>query len=287
LVCRTSCDICAPDGALTARAGDVDLPDEEEQIRIVLRCVADVPWNWQSGSLVAVLRGGDDAPEPGRQCKAFGALSFRSEGAVEKMVDSLVRGRMFYRRRLDDGNMVLDLTSAGRKTLEAVARPTTLPHADARQTVRPVTNARPPVEVDTVTRPLDDGRPFPMRREERRADPSREANGSASPTQPGSCQPSEAAEPLSAKDDVDDDVDRALLERLRRWCKEMARAEGVPIFMVFQDVVLQRIAMFRPRNEMQLLAIKGIRDRKIAKYGAAILAIVRERDQNTKAANQP
>ena len=39
LVCRTSCDYCAPDRALSARASDVGLPDEEEQIHTILRCV--------------------------------------------------------------------------------------------------------------------------------------------------------------------------------------------------------------------------------------------------------
>ena len=128
LVCRSSCDYCAPDRASSARAGEADLPSEAEQACIALRCAADAPWSWGRGSLVSILRGENDAPERGHQSKAYGALSFRSKSAVERLVDYLVQAGMFHTRTLDNGGLVLDLTPAGRDVADG-KRPARLPEA--------------------------------------------------------------------------------------------------------------------------------------------------------------
>ena len=75
---------------------------------------ADTRRSWGRGSLVSILRGDDDAPERGRESQAFGALAFRSEGAVGKLVDSMVRAGMFRAHTLDHGGVALELTPAGR-----------------------------------------------------------------------------------------------------------------------------------------------------------------------------
>ena len=70
-----------------------------------------------------------------------------------------------------------------------------------------------------------------------------------------------------------------LLQRLCSWRLETARIAGLPAFVVAHTSVLRSIAAQRPRTESELLAVKGIGPAKLAKYGAELLAIVRECDQ--------
>jgi ATP-dependent DNA helicase RecQ len=73
--------------------------------------------------------------------------------------------------------------------------------------------------------------------------------------------------PLSAND-------QALFERLRIMRKQLASAAGVPPYVVFHDTTLQAIANSRPKTIAAMTAIKGIGERKAARYGAAVLAVV-------------
>ena len=69
-------------------------------------------------------------------------------------------------------------------------------------------------------------------------------------------------------------MDNDLLQKLKAWRQNRANLEGVASFRVFANKVLENIAEFKPSNKAQLMAIKGIRDRKFAKYGEEILVIV-------------
>ncbi len=66
-----------------------------------------------------------------------------------------------------------------------------------------------------------------------------------------------------------------LFERLRAWRARIAKARGVPAYVVFADATLAGIAAARPRDEDALLAVKGVGPRKLAEHGADVLAIVR------------
>jgi ATP-dependent DNA helicase RecQ len=76
-----------------------------------------------------------------------------------------------------------------------------------------------------------------------------------------------AAEPGGA-------VDQALFERLRTLRKLLAAKSGVPPYVVFHDTSLQAIAVAKPTSIDQLVGLKGIGDRKAARYGAQVLAVV-------------
>jgi ATP-dependent DNA helicase RecQ len=104
---------------------DTELPDEREQLLIVLRCVSDAPWAWGRRSLIRILRGKDKARPGGytlhtkaRENPAFGALAFRSGAAVGRMLDVLESAGFLHARQLDHGGVVLDLTPAGRAALQ-------------------------------------------------------------------------------------------------------------------------------------------------------------------------
>lgn len=69
-------------------------------------------------------------------------------------------------------------------------------------------------------------------------------------------------------------MDLDLLQELKKWRAETARNEGVDLFRVFQNKTLEDIAAMKPKTKGDMLAIKGIRERKFEKYGAQVLAMV-------------
>lgn len=66
----------------------------------------------------------------------------------------------------------------------------------------------------------------------------------------------------------------ALLEKLKDWRWRTANSEGVEPFRVFTNKVLENIAEVKPVSREKLLAIKGIRDKKFARYGKEILDLL-------------
>jgi len=68
--------------------------------------------------------------------------------------------------------------------------------------------------------------------------------------------------------------DALLLERLKAWRREEARAQGVPAYVIFHDSTLAEIARAQPRNLDALAAIAGIGARKLERYGEALLAAI-------------
>ncbi len=76
---------------------------------------------------------------------------------------------------------------------------------------------------------------------------------------------------------LDSDADEALLERLTAWRRERARTDGVPAYVVADNKTLAAIAAQRPSDEVALLGVPGIGQRKVATYGEEILELVAER----------
>jgi len=66
-----------------------------------------------------------------------------------------------------------------------------------------------------------------------------------------------------------------LVDRLRRWRLETARASGVPAYVVFHDSTLTAIAAARPASLAELLRVTGVGDSKLRKYGEEVLEVLR------------
>ena len=67
-----------------------------------------------------------------------------------------------------------------------------------------------------------------------------------------------------------------ILQELRQWRDTQARTEGVETFRVFPNAVLDALVGALPQNKEEMLAIKGIKEAKFGKYGAALLRIIGE-----------
>ena len=70
-------------------------------------------------------------------------------------------------------------------------------------------------------------------------------------------------------------VPAEMVDRLKRWRSETARAAGVPAYVVFHDATLVAMAAARPANLADLLRVPGVGDSKLRKYGEEVLELLR------------
>jgi ATP-dependent DNA helicase RecQ len=71
------------------------------------------------------------------------------------------------------------------------------------------------------------------------------------------------------------DVDRELFERLRAVRLDVARARGVPPYVIFHDATLRDMARRRPTSIGGLLEVRGVGTRKADDLGELFLAAIR------------
>ena len=73
-------------------------------------------------------------------------------------------------------------------------------------------------------------------------------------------------------------LDGALIEALRALRRELAGAQRVPPYVVFQDVTLHELARLRPRTETELYMVSGIGANRVQRYGQKLLEVLRQFD---------
>jgi ATP-dependent DNA helicase RecQ len=72
-----------------------------------------------------------------------------------------------------------------------------------------------------------------------------------------------------------DGVDRDLFERLRAVRLEIARARGVPPYVIFHDTTLREMARLKPDSTEALLSVYGVGARKAQDVGEQFLRVIR------------
>jgi ATP-dependent DNA helicase RecQ len=72
-----------------------------------------------------------------------------------------------------------------------------------------------------------------------------------------------------------DGAARELWERLRAWRASIAKEHGIPAYVVFHDATLAELARERPASEAALSKISGVGARKLERYGADLLKLLR------------
>jgi ATP-dependent DNA helicase RecQ len=68
--------------------------------------------------------------------------------------------------------------------------------------------------------------------------------------------------------------DEGLFHVLRKLRAELARARNVPPYVIFSDATLRHMARSYPRDEVALLQIPGVGERKLADFGQVFLAAI-------------
>lgn len=109
----------------------------------------------------------------------------------------------------------------------------------------------------------DDARPF-LRSEERlwlRRDPKLATSSSTKRT-------STPAPELA-------DGDAPLFQALRSHRRTLAEEQGVPPYVIFHDATLREMAAVRPQSLAAMADISGVGEKKLARYGASFLDIIR------------
>ena len=69
-------------------------------------------------------------------------------------------------------------------------------------------------------------------------------------------------------------MDRALFDRLRGVRLEIARARGVPPYVIFHDATLREMARLRPVSMAALLGVRGVGARKAEDLGPVFLRAI-------------
>ncbi|MBN1194026.1 MAG: DNA helicase RecQ [Methanomicrobiaceae archaeon] len=77
--------------------------------------------------------------------------------------------------------------------------------------------------------------------------------------------------------------DPGLFDRLRRLRKELADTEEIPPYMVFSDATLREMVKRRPTTGTGLLAVRGVGERKLKKYGERFLREITRSPRSEKA----
>jgi ATP-dependent DNA helicase RecQ len=89
-------------------------------------------------------------------------------------------------------------------------------------------------------------------------------------------RPTKEKAPRRARPEMESwqDVDRQLFDRLRALRFDIARARGVPPYVIFHDRTLRELARLKPTTEAGLRGVYGIGARKAEELGALLLQTI-------------
>ncbi len=85
---------------------------------------------------------------------------------------------------------------------------------------------------------------------------------------------SRAAHPAAKQPAAAHPVDASLLAQLKELRLSLAKRAGVPAFVIFTDVTLQKICAMMPKDETEFLQVPGVGKAKCERYAADFLALL-------------
>ena len=74
--------------------------------------------------------------------------------------------------------------------------------------------------------------------------------------------------------------DRILFSKLRELRKRIADSEDIAPFIIFNDATLSELAQQQPTTSTQMLAISGIGEVKLSRYGKAFMDVIKEHNHH-------
>lgn len=239
--CETSCDFCEPPPDRPTVKQQHIAELPENPGEVIVRCLASFPFNAGKPSLVNALMGSAASNVQADRIRHFGALAGAVKASVDKAIDSLVEQGYLAFYEHPDGYRLLEITPDG---LEGVP-----------------TNS---VEVK------------PKKEKKAKA----EQSASREPT----VRPSYERQKIESAAGEDRELtpeERDLFERLKSWRIMVARRSNLPPYVIFHDKTLRAIAQFHPTTTGQLLAIKGVSEKTLEKYGDDLLALIGQEEDDT------
>jgi len=78
------------------------------------------------------------------------------------------------------------------------------------------------------------------------------------------------------------DSDMPLFETLRSWRAEYCKKEGVPPYIICNNVELAKIVLAKPQTLAALMQIEGFGKARVEKYGKAILKVLKQNSSPDK-----
>ncbi|KIL47102.1 DNA helicase RecQ [Jeotgalibacillus campisalis] len=72
----------------------------------------------------------------------------------------------------------------------------------------------------------------------------------------------------------DTSYDDRLFEELRTLRSQLAKDQSIPPYLVFSDATLREMSTHYPKNEEELLAVKGVGERKLKEFGQAFVELI-------------
>lgn len=81
-----------------------------------------------------------------------------------------------------------------------------------------------------------------------------------------------------------EDKDRVLWEELRNLRMTLAKAQGVPPYVIFHDATLMELVRYRPANREDMAMISGVGDAKLDRYGEHFIHAINEFNLQERAA---
>jgi len=76
---------------------------------------------------------------------------------------------------------------------------------------------------------------------------------------------------------MEDEPDKGVFDDLRKLRLELARAEGLPAYCIFQDRTLREMASRLPDSREKMMAIVGVGEVTFKKYGGFFLELISKR----------
>ena len=141
--------------------------------------------------------------------------------------------------------------------------------------LRPDTEAFGALKLSLSARRVLKGDSKVMLREETATDSPRKRGIKAKTVKSGAARSSGSPGFAAVFNNYDKNGEATLASVLRNWRSGMARKQGVPAYVVLHDATLEGIASSCPKTHDQLRAVTGIGDKKLERYGDALLSLVR------------
>ncbi|TPF96232.1 ATP-dependent DNA helicase RecQ [Bifidobacterium sp. UTCIF-39] len=225
--------------------GEFETIDVTDIARAVSRCVHDVHQRLGAGKIVQVLRGSD-----AQEMHDWRHLdSLPTYGILRDVPATRIR------------DVISQMTSDGYLAVADGRYAVVIFGARAAETVAPAFS----MVIKQVSRPADDddhgggsggGTTY---------------GGSGGSQTGGSSRRTRSVAPAEL-----DGADAELFVRLRELRTEIARAEAIPPYRVFNDKTLCDMCVRRPRNDGEFLAVNGVGQKKLEQYGGRFLAVIRD-----------